>query len=107
MRLPNPKTIYVDCDNTLERWGELNQSLVDYLQEMKDDGYSIYLWSMAGEAHAKRIADHFKVTGLFTSILSKPGIIVDDMGTLWNRSITVLNENMERMETEQWKDAYK
>lgn len=91
MRFPPPKTIFVDVDGTLEIHGELNQPLIEWLKEKKEDGFSLVLWSMAGEKHAVIIADEYKVTHLFDHIISKPGYIIDDKGWQWIR--TTINKS--------------
>lgn len=83
--LPRPKTIYVDVDGTLIlKNGETNQDLIDFLIS-KANTYELILWSMAGERHAREVADRLKITSLFSHILTKPGYMIDDDGKNWLR----------------------
>jgi len=83
--LARPKTIYVDVDGTLIlKDGKTNQDLIDFLIA-KANTYELNLWSMAGERHAREVADRLKITSLFSHILTKPGYMIDDDGKNWLR----------------------
>lgn len=98
MILNQPRTIYVDTDNTLDLYGELNETLVNYLIEKKQEGYTIILWSMAGRNHAFKVAEEYNLIHLFDTFLTKPGIIIDDKGIRWMARTVVLDEELNTVE---------
>lgn len=87
---PFTKCVAIDVDNTLVINGKLNASVVDYIRERKTAGFEIILWSARGREHAEKTADRFCVRDLFSSIISKPGYVVDDMGWAWTRYTRVV-----------------
>jgi predicted HAD superfamily phosphohydrolase YqeG len=86
--MPNTMTaensIYIDVDNTLIIDGKPNEPLINWLRDYKEE-YVFVLWSLAGQEHAKDIADQFDITNLFRYILSKPKRIIDDRCWEWTR----------------------
>lgn len=84
------KCIAIDVDKTLFYKGRINQGLVNWLKERKDEGFEIVLWSARGKAYAQNLAKSFEIEELFDSILSKPGYVVDDMGWAWTRYTQVI-----------------
>jgi hydroxymethylpyrimidine pyrophosphatase-like HAD family hydrolase len=89
-RLPPPRTIAVDVDGTLHREGISNTRLILWLEEQKAAGYSLMLWSMRGEEHARRVASHCNAEHLFDLICSKPGYVVDDQGWQWIKETKII-----------------
>lgn len=89
-KYPILKDIFVDVDGTLIIKGKLNVGLVNWCQDRKKEGFSIYLWSARGQNYAECIAELYSVDSLFTAILPKPSYIVDDMGGQWSRYINIL-----------------
>jgi hydroxymethylpyrimidine pyrophosphatase-like HAD family hydrolase len=81
--LPPPRVVAVDVDGTLYCHGEINWDLVEFCRVQKRDGYLIMLWSLRGEAHARRIVEEFEIDGVFDLICSKPGYLIDDQGWGW------------------------
>jgi hydroxymethylpyrimidine pyrophosphatase-like HAD family hydrolase len=85
-----PRVIAVDVDGTLAIGGALNTRLVELLKARKEEGFRLMLWSMRGEAHARRVAEGFGVAGMFDHIAPKPGYVVDDEGWRWTSRTRVL-----------------
>lgn len=84
-KMPRPKVIYVDVDNTLFINNRVNSALVRWIILKAIDGYDINVWSMRGEEAAEEAVEQCKLTGVVNACLSKPGIIVDDMGWGWTK----------------------
>jgi len=82
--------IAVDVDGTLHVDGISNRRLIAWLEDQKAAGYSLMLWSMRGEEHARCMAIHCKADHLFDLICSKPGYVVDDMGWQWIKQTRVI-----------------
>ncbi len=84
--LPKPKVIFVDVDDTLIfRNGSVNRELIKFLSVKRSEGFTLVLWSMAGEAHAREASAKAGMDHLFSNIISKPGYIVDDKRWHWIR----------------------
>lgn len=92
-RYAPPRSIAVDVDGTLYANGRPNESVIRFLRRKKAEGYSLTLWSMRGEAHARQAAEHFGLAGLFDHVISKPGYIVDDYAWRWTRWTHVIDRN--------------
>jgi ribonucleotide monophosphatase NagD (HAD superfamily) len=88
--LPPPRVIAVDVDGTLHLRGEPNTRAIAWLTERKAEGYKLTLWSMRGEAHARRIASQLNCLELFDCVTSKPGFILDDEGWAWIKRTKVM-----------------
>ncbi len=84
-KLPIAKVIAVDVDGTLIVGGTVNKSLVKWCQNKREEGFSMILWSLRGESHAKKMAEWAGVTDIFHNIIGKPGYIVDDKGWSWTK----------------------
>ena len=82
-KYPKPRVIAVDVDGTLFVNGELNESLVKWCKEKKDQGFHLMLWSMRGEKHARKAASIAGLLEVSDVITSKPGYIVDNDGWSW------------------------
>lgn len=80
---PARKCIAIDIDGTLLIDGKLNDRLAEWIKEKHKAGYETILWSARGRSHALKVAQHFELVPFFSSIISKPGFIVDDMGWSW------------------------
>ena len=89
-KYPPPKVIAVDVDGTLLIRGEINQKLVDWCKYKKKAGFCLILWSSRGEKHAANIAYKAGLTGVFDTIISKPGYVVDDKGWRWIKYTIVI-----------------
>ena len=83
--LPPPRVIAVDVDGTLHICGEPNTRAIEWLKARKAEGFTLMLWSMRGEAHARLISGQMGCADLFDVIVSKPGYILDDEGWGWIR----------------------
>ena len=57
--------------------------LVKWIELQREDGFDIVLWSMQGRAYAENVASRFGIKHLFTAIVSKPGVVIDDEGMDW------------------------
>jgi hydroxymethylpyrimidine pyrophosphatase-like HAD family hydrolase len=88
--LPPPRVIAVDVDGTLHIKGEPNTKAIAWLHKRKAEGYTLMLWSMRGEKHARLIANQFGCVDLFDYIVSKPGFILDDEGWSWIKRTRVI-----------------
>lgn len=87
-----PKVIAVDVDGTILINGAANEKAILWCRRKKGEGYSLTLWSMRGEAHARKAAELFGVVDLFDHIISKPGFILDDKGWTWTRFSRVIRD---------------
>ena len=84
-----PKAVFVDVDGTLELRGmQLNRPLIDKIKTMRNNGYEVCLWRSRGKEHAEQVAAKHGVTELFDSIISKPGVIIDDAGWSWTAFVS-------------------
>ena len=72
--------IFVDVDLTLV---DANKNLLagakEALNELRDKGCHLYLWSTNGAEYAGKIAGLHGLTDLFEGFSAKPDIIIDDM----------------------------
>jgi len=84
------KVIGIDVDGTLLINGKINEQLVKWCRNKKDNGFSLILWSARGEKHAINIAKMAKIQDIFDHILSKPGYIVDDQGWQWTKYTRII-----------------
>jgi len=82
--------IAVDVDGTLHVGGRANTKAIAWLHKRKAEGYTLMLWSMRGEKHARLIANQFGCVDLFNCIVSKPGFILDDEGWAWIKRTRVV-----------------
>ncbi len=85
----NPRWIFIDVDGTLIRKGKPNKQVIEWCARKKKAGFILVLWSMAGQQHANEAAWKTGCTGLFSYIISKPGIIVDDKELGWLKDVDV------------------
>ena len=90
-KYPPPKVIFIDVDGTLIQKGILNEKLIKWCKDKKNNGFKLTLWSARGEEHAKKVAMLFKVSDIFDYIISKPGYIVDDLGWRWIKFTRVIS----------------
>ena len=88
---PPQRCIAIDVDGTLLIRGRLNQPLIEWVKQKKEEGFETILWSARGKDHAAKVANHFGIGDSFDSILSKPGYIVDDLGWKWIKYTRVIN----------------
>jgi hydroxymethylpyrimidine pyrophosphatase-like HAD family hydrolase len=89
-KFPPSKCVAIDVDGTLLIDGKLNRRLASWAARKKANGYEVLLWSAQGRRHAKKVAQQFGITEHFTSIISKPGYIVDDLGWTWTKYTKVI-----------------
>jgi len=88
--LAPPRVIAVDVDGTLHIGGNPNTKAIAWLHKRKAEGYTLMLWSMRGEKHARLIAGQMGCADLFDCIVSKPGFILDDEGWGWIKRTRVV-----------------
>jgi len=88
--LPPPRVIAVDVDGTLHQGGISNKRLISWLAEQKAAGFTLMLWSLRGEQHARTMASQCEADHLFDLICSKPGYVVDDQGWHWIKETRVI-----------------
>lgn len=80
----------MDVDGTLHINGVANHRAIAWLNKRKAEGYTLMLWSMRGERHARVVAKQMECAELFDVIVSKPGYILDDEGWRWIQRTRVL-----------------
>tara|TARA_Y100000593_G_scaffold91989_1_gene182275 strand:- start:367 stop:642 length:276 start_codon:yes stop_codon:yes gene_type:complete len=84
--------VCIDVDGTLLKKGKINKNLIDWIR-LNRKKFKIYLWSLAGESHARNVAKKFKLELLFDEIISKPHLIIDDRGWSWIKETRVIKIN--------------
>ncbi len=89
-KYPPAKVIAIDVDGTLITKGVVNDDLVAWCIDRKNEGFCMILWSARGEKHAKNAAKITNLEGVFNHILSKPSYIVDDKGWSWIKYTRVI-----------------
>jgi len=89
---PYPNVIFVDVDGTLLLKSGLNAGLADWCRKNTEKS-ELVLWSARGQKYAKNFAQHFEITDIFKTIISKPGYIIDDLGWTWIKYTKVLELN--------------
>lgn len=89
---PNRKTIAIDIDGTLINHHTLNAAVVSFCERKKQEGYELILWSARGKKYAEHIAQHFKLTHIFDTIIAKPSHILDDQGWNWIKYTCVIKD---------------
>lgn len=74
--------IYVDVDDTLVRsFGSKRIPMTMAIQRvvaLKEQGFTLYLWSSGGADYCKRTAAELGIENIFEGFLPKPNIYVDD-----------------------------
>lgn len=80
-----PRVIFVDVDDTLIINNRVNAALVRWIILKHAEGYVVNVWSMRGEQAAEEAVEQCKLNKVINACLSKPGIIVDDMGWGWTK----------------------
>ena len=90
--MPSPRCIAVDVDGTLfsaKRPRRVNRRLVSSVRAKANEGWDVIVWSMRGSVYARRAA---RAAGLddVAVCVSKPGVIVDDIGLDWLRGCRVV-----------------
>ena len=74
--------IYVDVDDTLVRsFGSKRIPMTMAIQgvvALKEQGFTLYLWSSGGADYCKRTAAELGIENIFEGFLPKPNIYVDD-----------------------------
>jgi len=72
--------VFVDVDLTLV---DANEKLLDGaregLQQLKDAGCHLFLWSTCGTEYCHKVAQLHRLTGFFEGFSAKPDIVIDDM----------------------------
>ena len=72
--------IFVDVDLTLvDANGKLLEGARAALQELRDEGCHLFLWSTGGADYCRKVADLNRLTELFEGFTAKPDIVIDDM----------------------------
>ena len=72
--------VFVDVDLTLvDAQCQLLDGAREALQQLRDKGCHLFLWSSVGVDYARKVAALHKLTDLFEGYASKPDIIIDDM----------------------------
>jgi hypothetical protein len=72
--------VFVDVDLTLvDANGKLLDGAREGLQQLRDAGCHLFLWSTAGANYCRKVAHLYGLTELFEGFTAKPDIIIDDM----------------------------
>jgi phosphoglycolate phosphatase-like HAD superfamily hydrolase len=72
--------IFVDVDLTLvDTKGKLLDGAREALQQLRDEGCHLFLWSTNGSDYCRKIAALHKLSDFFEGFTAKPDIIIDDM----------------------------
>ena len=95
--------VFVDVDMTLiDANGRVLDGAIESLQQLKDRGCHLFLWSTVGMEYARSTAQRLGIVPLFEGFCSKPDIIIDDMPS------TALNPFVFNVQTEQsWESMAK
>ena len=76
--------VFVDVDDTLVRFSGNKvipiPKVIEYVKDLKNKGYVLYLWSRGGAAYAKSIAEKLGIEHCFVYFLDKPEWMIDDQG---------------------------
>jgi len=67
--------------------GKPNRALIAWLRKRKAEGFELVLWSNRGVDHARDVARRFFCADLFSAIITKPGLMIDDLGKDWLRAV--------------------
>ena len=77
--------IYMDVDDTLLNSNDgvdprADETLRQIVLKLRSDypDSDLYLWSGAGGAYAKEMAERHKLAGFFKAFLGKPDVVIDD-----------------------------
>lgn len=72
--------VFVDVDLTLiDAEYRLLPGARDGLQQLRDAGCRLFLWSTGGAEYCQKIARLHNLTEYFDGFVAKPDIIIDDM----------------------------
>jgi ribonucleotide monophosphatase NagD (HAD superfamily) len=72
--------VFVDVDLTLvDAGGRLLNGAREALQQLRDEGCHLFLWSSVGAEYARRVAEQYELTEFFEGFTAKPDIVIDDM----------------------------
>jgi predicted HAD superfamily phosphohydrolase YqeG len=82
--------IFVDVDHTLMEKGRVVPNVLDWCWRNKEEGYTLYLWSARGAAYCQKIVERFGLDNVFSATLSKPTIILDDLGSEWDAEVEIV-----------------
>lgn len=86
-----PNVIYIDVDGTLLIDDRVNQPLVDWARLRFLEGKEIIVWSARGADNAKRAVEICGIGDIVSHTLSKPGYVVDDLGTGFTRYMDIIH----------------
>lgn len=74
--------IYVDVDETFVRSAGTKRipmtSVIHHIQQLKEQGATLFCWSSGGADYAKQSAQEFGIDHCFVAFLPKPNAILDD-----------------------------
>jgi len=91
-----PRVIYVDVDGTLRKGDGVDPAVAAWCKEKHAAGFELVLWSSAGEAHALKWAEAAGIRPMFSHVLSKPGVILDDkcwQWTIYTRALASIDDD--------------
>jgi phosphoglycolate phosphatase-like HAD superfamily hydrolase len=72
--------VFVDVDLTLvDASGKLLEGAREGLQQLKDAGCHLFLWSTCGAEYCRKVAQLHGLTAFFEGFSAKPDIVIDDM----------------------------
>lgn len=88
---PKPDVVYIDVDGTLLVDDQVNHQLVDWARRRFAEGKEIIIWSARGADNAKRAVELCGIGDIVSHTLSKPGYVVDDLGSGFTRYMDVIH----------------
>lgn len=72
-------TIYVDIDVLFDANGNIDQAVIDWITNKKNnEGYNAYVWSDDGSWHARHKAKAHNIDHLFNEFLARPDTFIVD-----------------------------
>ncbi len=88
-----PDVVYIDVDGTLLIDDQVNHVLVTWARHEYNKGKQIIVWSARGEANARLAVDVCGMCDIVSHTLSKPGYVVDDLGSGFTQYMDIIHVN--------------
>jgi len=88
-----PDVVYLDVDGTLLIDERVNHALVTWARRQHSEGKQIIVWSARGADNAERAVELCGIGDIVTHALSKPGYVVDDLGTRFTQYMEIIHVN--------------
>lgn len=88
-----PDVVYIDVDGTLIIDDRVNRPLVKWARNQATQGKEIIVWSARGEENARNAVDLCGLNDIVSHTLSKPGYVVDDLGSQFTHYMNIIDVN--------------